>query len=243
MNNSEKKPILSAQNLSIKYGDDIVLDNLNFNLEQDNFCILTGPNGAGKTTLVKILTGIETNFSGNLEVFGLPISKFKNRGEIAYLPQRLNQTSLSFPASVNDILGTNLFKNKDEKWVNNILVKLGILDFKNKLISQLSVGQRQRVWLARSLISKPKLLILDEPISGVDVQNQAEFYSILEDIFEQGVAIILVTHELETVAKSSNLVWCLNQKLIIHQSVKSFTNSSDFEDIYGSSRQHMHHHH
>jgi zinc transport system ATP-binding protein len=238
-----KNLILEAKNLSLKYSDQTVLDNLNFELDQHSFCVLTGPNGAGKTSLVKILVGIETNFSGSLKIFNMPISIFRNNGEIAYLPQRLNQSSLAFPASVNDILNTNLFNNKDAEWEQNILEKLGIANFKNKLISQLSVGQRQRVWLARSLVSKPKLLILDEPTSGVDLKNQAEFYLILEDIVKQGAAIILVTHELETVAKSSNLVWCLNQKLIVHSSVQNFTESSDFQQIYGQSSLHLHHHH
>lgn len=235
--------LVSAQNISFKYGAETVLENLSFNLSPSDFCVLVGPNGAGKTTLVKILTGIEKKFSGSLELFHTSSKKFKNSGQIAYLPQRLNQTSVSLPTSVEDILNTNLFKTQDEVWVKNILEKLHILEFKNKLISQLSVGQRQRVWLARSLISKPQLVILDEPISGVDANNQIEFYSILADMLKIKIAIILVSHELETVAKLANKVWCLNQKLIVHNSVQEFTSSQDFAEVYGQNKTNFSHHH
>ena len=235
--------LVLGQNISFKYGAETVLENLNFNLSPSDFCVLVGPNGAGKTTLVKILTGIEKNFSGSLELFQTSSKKFKNSGQIAYLPQRLNQTSVSLPTSVEDILNTNLFKTEDEVWLKNILEKLHILEFKDKLISQLSVGQRQRVWLARSLISKPRLVILDEPISGVDVRNQIEFYSLLEDMLKLKIAIILVSHELETVAKLANKVWCLNQKLIVHNSVQEFTSSKDFEQIYGQNKTNFSHNH
>lgn len=239
MNNN----VLSAKNLSLKYKENIVLDNLNFKLDKPSFCVLTGPNGAGKTSLVKILTGVEKNYSGNLEIFGDPAKDFKNKGQIAYLPQRLNQTSISLPTSIEDILNTNLFKSKDETWVNYILEKLHIYELGNKLISQLSVGQRQRVWLARSLIAKPELIILDEPTSGIDSVNQSEFYSILDELFKLNISIILVSHELEIVAKSANLVWCLNQKLIVHHSIQEFVGSSDFETIYGQNLTHLDHNH
>jgi zinc transport system ATP-binding protein len=235
--------ILSAENLSFKYGEETVLENLNFQFIDPSFCVLTGPNGAGKTTLIRIITGIEKNYSGALEVFGVPANKFVNKGELAYLPQRLNQTSLSLPTTVNDILNSNLFKTDDIEWVENIINKLNIKELNNKLISQLSVGQRQRVWLARSLIAKPKLIILDEPVSGVDNINQAEFYEILENLFNLNISIILVSHELEAVAKSANLVWCLNRKLIIHKSIDQFTHSNDFEETYGKNHVHLDHKH
>jgi zinc transport system ATP-binding protein len=235
--------ILSAKDLSFRYGDEIILDNLNFNFPNPSFCVLTGPNGAGKTTLIKIITGIEKKYTGELYVFGLPANKFVNKGDLAYLPQRLNQTSLSLPTTVNDILNSNLFKTSDQEWIDGILQKLHIQDFNNKLISQLSVGQRQRVWLARSLISKPKLIILDEPVSGVDSINQAEFFDILNELFSLGISIILVSHELEVVAKSANLVWCLNRKLIIHKSINEFTHSTDFEETYGKNHVHLDHQH
>jgi zinc transport system ATP-binding protein len=235
--------ILSAKALSFKYGEETVLDNLNFQFTNPSFCVLTGPNGAGKTTLIRIITGIEKNYSGSLEVFGVPANKFVNKGELAYLPQRLNQTSLSLPTTVNDILNSNLFKTTDQAWIDNIIKKLNIQEFNNKLISQLSVGQRQRVWLARSLISKPKLIILDEPVSGVDSINQAEFFDILNELFGLGISIILVSHELEVVAKSANLVWCLNRKLIIHKSINEFTHSTDFEETYGKNHVHLDHQH
>jgi len=235
--------IISAIDLSFKYGEETILDSLTFNFPSPSFCVLTGPNGAGKTTLIRIITGIEKNYTGTLNVFGVPAAKFINKGELAYLPQRLNQTSLNLPTTVDDILNSNLFKTVDQEWIDRILEKLHIPDFNNKLISQLSVGQRQRVWLARSLIAKPKIIILDEPVSGVDSINQVEFYEILNELFSLGISIILVSHELEVVAKSANLVWCLNRKLIIHKSIEEFTHSSDLHDIYGSNHVHLEHQH
>lgn len=183
------------------------LENTSLSIDEGDFVALIGTNGSGKTTLVKLLLGILKPTKGKIELFGEDISVFNNWEKIGYVPQKYS-IDRNFPASVNEILGLKGVRNE------LIIKKLGITNVLNKKFSQLSGGQQQRVLIALCLMKNPKLLILDEPTVGVDINAQKEFYKVLKKLNqEEKITIILVTHDIGMISHQVKKVICLNGKI------------------------------
>ncbi|HLC91324.1 MAG TPA: metal ABC transporter ATP-binding protein [Candidatus Nanoarchaeia archaeon] len=190
------KPLISVSNLHFSYGENTILEDINVEIVEHDFIALIGPNGSGKTTLVKVLLGLLQPTSG--EIF-LSIPKEK----IGYVPQRYT-IDKTFPGTVEEILITK---------EGEAIKQTGIKDLLKKKFISLSGGQQQRVLIALALQGSPKLLILDEPTAGVDVQAQQAFYALLKQLNKKGITIILVTHEVGVLSSLVKKVLCINHRI------------------------------
>ena len=192
--------ILEVKNLTVSYSNHTALKDINFKIEEGEYVCLVGENGSGKSTLVKTLVGLLKQDEGEINL-GI------NLDEVSYLSQT-NLKDLDFPATAKEIimLGTQkhgklpFYTAKDKELYNEIIKKMKIEDIVNRRIGDLSGGQKQRVLIARALIRKPKLLILDEPATGLDFNITQELYKILEEENKENkTTIIMATHDLDEI--------------------------------------------
>lgn len=226
------KPLIELKNVSFQYEYTQVLDNISLQVEEGTFLALLGPNGSGKSTLLKLMLGLEKPMSGEINLFGTPSNSFTHREWIGYVSQKSQSFNSAFPATVEEVVKsgltkkTGLFKRfpKDGKErVVEALQAVGMHSFIHRNIGQLSGGQQQRVFIARALVSQPKVLIMDEPTVGIDHENVQSFYDMLAFLNEQqNMTIILVTHDVDTVSDRVSHVACLNQTIHFHGYKKDF---------------------
>jgi zinc transport system ATP-binding protein len=198
--------LLEVQDLSVNLGGLNIIKNVSFDLDQGDILSVIGPNGSGKTTLVKAILGLVA-YKGKVSVNGKPVNKALDL--IGYVPQRF-YFDRNFPITVEEFLSLS-FKGKDLK-NNKVCDQLKVDDLYSKMIGALSGGQLQRVLIARAMLNNPKLLIFDEPTTGIDVGGQDSFYEMASHLNkDHGVAIILISHEVNVVFKYSDKVLCLHE--------------------------------
>ncbi len=192
--------VLEVENLKVSYSNHTALENINFKVNEGEYVCLVGENGSGKSTLVKTIVGLLKQDEGKIN---LNISL----DEVAYLSQT-NLKDLDFPATSKEIIMSGVQKHKklpfytkqDKKDYEEVIKKLKIGDIQNRRIGDLSGGQKQRVLIGRALIRNPKLLILDEPTTGLDYNITKELYKILENLNkENNMTIILATHDIDEI--------------------------------------------
>ncbi len=192
--------VLEVENLKVSYSNHTALENINFKINEGEYVCLVGENGSGKSTLVKTIVGLLKQDEGKIN---LNISL----DEVAYLSQT-NLKDLDFPATSKEIIMSGVQKHKklpfytkqDKKDYEEVIKKLKIEDIQNRRIGDLSGGQKQRVLIGRALIRNPKLLILDEPTTGLDYNITKELYKILENLNkENNMTIILATHDIDEI--------------------------------------------
>jgi len=212
-------PILRAENLGVRYDSGIALENATFELNLGERLAVIGPNGAGKSTLLKVIAGVMSPTDGRVQIFG------NDPGGhicIAYVPQR-NQVDLSFPVSVADVVmmgrvgQLGLFRNpKSSDWelVNRALEVVRMTHLAKRQISQLSGGQQQRMFIARALAQEAELMLMDEPLTGLDINSQEEVFSILDQLKEQGVTIMVSLHDLKVAAQRFERIMLLNHQML-----------------------------
>lgn len=195
-------PIIMVENMSFAYGRDNILTDVNLIIERQEYVGIIGANGAGKSTLMKLFLGQLTPTKGKVVV---------NAESIGYVPQVGFHAVNNFPASVEEIVMTGLhadigmfrFPKKEHKnKVKETLELVGMADYRKRMLSELSGGQQQRVLIARALIQNPELLILDEPLTGIDKEAGEMLYQLLAKLNrEYGITIVMVTHNMEQVAR------------------------------------------
>jgi len=196
-----------------------VLEGIDLVVNQSDFLAIIGPNGGGKTTLLKVILGLVDPDNGEVKVFGK--KPCDGRLLIGYLPQH-RSFDPNFPISVFEVVLMGryhgLFKDystEDEEAVIESLKAVGMLSLKGRQIGSLSGGQLQRVFVARAIVRKPDLLLLDEPMSGIDPEAQKSFYELLQGLNEK-MAIVLVTHDIAAVSTYVETIACLNHRLFYH---------------------------
>ncbi|PNZ80094.1 zinc ABC transporter ATP-binding protein, partial [Staphylococcus petrasii] len=214
-------------------------------INKGDFLAIVGPNGAGKSTLLKVILGLLPLQNGEIFIDGKSYKKNTQSAlKISYVSQKANAFRAGFPASVREVVLSGLTKTKklfqrfnkeDEKLVEDVLSRLNIHHLIDKNIAELSGGQQQRILIARALISNPSVLILDEPTNGIDAKHVSEFYETLERLKQEGITIILVTHDIGVVADTATKVACLNKHLHFHGSTEEFKSLDEVEisKIYG----------
>ncbi len=202
------------------YEDRTALEGINLELPMGKILAVVGPNGGGKTTLLKVLLGLVTPSRGTVEVLGK--TPAEARREIGYLPQVKTQRR-DFPVTALDVVIMGLFPKmgllrwpgqRDRERARRLLEQLELGDLADRPFGELSGGQQQRVGIARALVAEPKLLLLDEPATGVDVVGQEAFYHFLESLRdERGISVIMVSHDIGGVTATADRVACLNRRV------------------------------
>lgn len=231
--------IIKLEHITHKYHHSIALSDVSLEVKQGEFWALIGPNGSGKSTLLKIILGLLTPMEGTVELFGVPIDSFKQQQRIGYVSQKANAFTTKFPATVLEVVKSGLtskkglfkrFTKEDEQRAIDALEVVKMADRQSESIGDLSGGQQQRVFIARALVSKPDLLIMDEPTVGIDRQNADSFYSMLSELNrEYGIAILLVTHEVDLVTQLATHVACLNHTIHFHGMHQDYEKMSEEE--------------
>lgn len=244
---------LDVTDVSFRYGDQQILENITFTIDCGDYLGIIGPNGSGKTTLLKLILGLLEPTSGDIKVLGQPIRQLADRHEIGYVPQRITQSDWQFPASVQEVVESGRtasrglfgsFTSADKKAVKKAIEVTGIGDYRNRLIGELSGGERQRVFIARALASDPKILILDEPTVGVDLDSQERFYTLLCELNKKhDLTILLVSHDIDVVAQEVKTVLFLNKTIIAHGSPKDLLKEGHLEKLYSNQMKFIVHRH
>ena len=192
-------PYLSFENLAIGYENNVILDNLSFSIEKGDYVAIIGENGAGKSTLLKTMLGLIQPLSGKVI-----LADGLKKSEIGYLPQQ-TLAQRDFPASAWEVVisgclarnGLKPFYSKEDKALaKENIKKMGLEGFEKRCYRELSGGQQQRVLLARALCSSNKILVLDEPVTGLDPKVTNQLYEVVEALNKEGITIIMISHDL-----------------------------------------------
>ena len=209
--------------MSFAYGEDRVVDDVSFSLAPGEFVALAGPNGSGKSTLLRLLLGLLRPDTGVVQLFGVDPHALSDRARLGYVPQR-RVLAPDLPVTVREIVSTGRLARRgwwrrarpsDRAAVDHAIESVGLAELSRRPVLELSGGQQQRVLIARALASEPDLLVLDEPIAGVDAESQRQFRdSLVHLVAEHGAAVLLVSHELGAVADD------LDRVLVMKRSIK-----------------------
>lgn len=217
-----------------------ILKDISLNIEPGDYVGVIGPNGCGKSTLLKVILGLVAPAKGEVLVGGLPPAKMRKR--IGYLPQ-LSQIDFNFPATVWDVVMMGRYgrlglgriaDEQDRQAARSAIEQVGLSRQVAAPIGQLSGGQRQRAFIARALAQEPDLLVLDEPITAVDITTQHALTHLLEELSNSGITIISSTHDLNCVASSFNRVVCLNNRLVAIGAPEDVFRQDILNETYGS---------
>jgi zinc transport system ATP-binding protein len=216
------REVIKIENLSVLYGQNYALKDINLTIYENDYLGIIGPNGGGKTTLIKAILGLIPIQKGSIEIFGKKID-YKDR-IIAYVPQ-VNNTDRMFPITVIDnvLLGLTpkrlipfqRFTKKEKQKAYQILEQFDISHLANRLISEMSGGEYQKSMIARAVIQNPKILLLDEPAANVDQHSRFDIYELLNQL-NQTMTILLITHDTLAVSSYVKNLACLDQSLVYH---------------------------
>lgn len=248
-------PVFEVKNLFFKVNDQEILKEVSLAILPGDYCAIIGPNGGGKTTLIRLLLGLEKPTQGEIKLFGNKLKHFKSWQKVGYVPQRAASLDQNFPATVLEVVkmgriaSQGLFSRatqEDREAIHDAMVKMDVLEIQKKLIGELSGGQRQRVMIARALASRPEVLILDEPNTGVDVVSQQRFYKLLKELNQEvKMTIIFITHDIGVIADDIGRLFTVNQTLLTCNNPKEAISCDDMSALYGIDAHliHNHHHH
>lgn len=214
---------IEISGLSVSYPGIQALDNVSFAVGEGDFVGVIGPNGAGKSTLFACMLGINTSYTGTVKLFGQDIRKSRRMlRSLGYVPQILH-FERNFPATVREVVRMGMWQGVREERIDEILQELWIHELEDRRIGELSGGQQQRVFIAKAIVNDPKLLIMDEPVTGVDRASTSLFYGILKDLnSNHGITILWSSHDLESIDMMASQVACLNKRMYFHGPAEQF---------------------
>ncbi|MHB9313966.1 metal ABC transporter ATP-binding protein [Fusobacterium polymorphum] len=222
---------IEIRKLTVAYGENIALENLNLDVEAGSLMALVGPNGAGKSTLIKTILKFLKQITGEIKI---------NGKTLAYVPQR-NSVDWDFPTTLFDVVEmgcygrVGLFKrvSKEEKQkVLKAIEQVGMLDFKDRQISELSGGQQQRAFIARALVQEADIYLMDEPFQGVDSTTEKSIVDILKKLKSEGKTLIVVHHDLQTVPTYFETVTFINKSVIASGKIKEVFTQENIDMAY-----------
>lgn len=226
--------VIEVNNVTFSYGEGLVLQDVNLTVPAGEFLGLIGPNGSGKSTLIKLILGLEQPQRGEIKLFDTPLSSFQSWSQIGYVSQKASSFNTGFPATVYEVVASGLYgkiglfkwlSRKDKQHVHEMIDRVGLSMYRKQVIGSLSGGQQQRVFIARALVSHPKLLILDEPTVGIDAESVEHFYSLLDGLREEyALTILLVDHDIGVITTKVTQIACLNKQLHYHGHPQEFVN-------------------
>ncbi len=231
---------LSVENLCVKANNIHLIENITFSVEEGSIVAIIGPNGAGKTTLVKAILGLIPS-SGSISVFGIPFTGKNSHIKIGYVPQRL-EFDRTFPLTVSELLSFTIppmfsfpfIKKIQETYIDSLLEIVGAKDLAARAIGSLSGGELQRVMIAKAIVNEPKIIFLDEPASGVDIEGQERFHDLIMRLNkEKGLTAILISHDLNIVYRFADNVLCMNRRLICSGKPEETLTDEVIKSVYG----------
>lgn len=247
------KNIIEIRDVSFRYADVDVLTHVTLNVHEGDYLGMIGPNGSGKTTLLKVMLGLVQPSAGGVLLFGKPLRDFRQWSTIGYVPQKATHIDALFPATVREVVAMGRYGVKglfhrldshDHVLVNESLAQVAMDDMGARRIGDLSLGQQQRVCIARALAAQPKIIILDEPTVGIDITAQEQFYSLLKTLnHDLGLTLILVSHDIDVVAHEVTELACINQTLVYHGAPKDFLQGDTLTRLYGKNARLISHNH
>jgi zinc transport system ATP-binding protein len=216
--------LVTVENLSVRYGASEVLHDVSLKIAPDEIVTVVGPNGSGKTSLLRAIVGAVPAAGGTIEMrAGL---------RIGYVPQRLH-VDPTLPITVARFL--RLPGGAAREAIDAALLRAGVPDLGGAQMSQLSGGQLQRVLLARALVRRPELLLLDEPTAGLDQPGSAAFYRLIDAVRrETGCAVLMISHELHVVMAASDRVICLNGHVCCHGTPAHVSSAPEYRALFGT---------
>jgi zinc transport system ATP-binding protein len=217
--------VLEVKNLTVKIAGQEIIKNITFDLPEGIITALIGPNGAGKSLLLKTILGLYP-YQGEIKIMGQNHLKMLNL--IGYVPQNYNIDHI-LPLTVYEFLKLSMPKGD----IDTVLKEIDIENLKNKNISRLSGGQLERVLFARAILSQPKILLLDEPVSETDIAGQKEFYEIIKNLnIKHKVTILITSHEITIIHTFAQRVLCLNHSLICNGDVSELFKEEILKKLY-----------
>src|SRR5207253_2561724 len=219
------------------------LDDLTLAVRQGAFVGIVGPSGAGKTTLLRALLGAVPTIAGSIRIFGEDLSA-GHVPRVGYVPQ-LETVDWNFPVTVREVVAMGLavegrlfslpwLTPTHRHAIHHLLERLGIGELADRHIRELSGGQQQRVFLARALVREPRLLLLDEPTSGVDIKTRHDVLHLLAELNHDGVTVVLTTHDLNSVAAHLPMIVCLNKRVVAYGAPSNIFTPAVLEATYGA---------
>lgn len=261
--------VLDVENVSASHNGVLAISNISFSVAEGDLLGIVGPNGAGKTTLFRSILGLQ-DFQGRIKLFGYDGDQYRSLlPMVGYVPQKVSFEQ-NFPATVYDVVAMGILPSKmvrkgikliqsrgcswnrifgesvrDSEKVEKALEIVGLKSLRDRRISELSGGEQQRTFIAEALVKEPVLMILDEPVTGVDLEVQNKFYSVIRRInSEKKISIIWASHDLSAISDYANKVACMNRDLFFHGEKEEFFSNKDLLKTYSESAMqvHMHNH-
>jgi zinc transport system ATP-binding protein len=221
---------VSVGNLSVELGGRTVLSDINMEVAEGWIAGIMGPNGGGKTTLLRAILGILKPSSGEIRVFGAEPRDAVKKGLVGYLPQRQGKSLLPLTA----LEAVRIGGRSGKKEAIAALETVGMAELAGRSFWELSGGQAQRVSLARVMVERPRLMLLDEPSTGIDTVSQEDFYRLLLRLrAETGVTVILTSHDVGAISSYVDQVFCLNIRLHCHGSASACLTREHLSELYG----------
>jgi zinc transport system ATP-binding protein len=231
--------VIEIANVSVRLGDFLALRDISVNIQTGDFVAIIGPNGSGKSTLLRAILGLVPLESGRIKIFDKELRMIPPEW-IGYVPQ-LKTVDRNFPAVTCDLVASGIHRSwpgiltkKDHESVSEALAMVGAEHLCHKPLGQLSGGEIQRVYLARAIVRKPKVLLLDEPATGIDAVGEDYMYNILDEHLEQAdTTVLMVTHDWLTARHHANRVILINHKLIAEGPPSEALNDKHLRAAFG----------
>ncbi|MBI4433720.1 metal ABC transporter ATP-binding protein [Candidatus Uhrbacteria bacterium] len=245
-------PAITATHLSLARNGEMLVDDFTFSIPAGSYVAIIGPNGGGKTTFVRVLLGFLQPTSGAVRLFDHAPDDASVRQRVSYVPQRGGLLEQTFPATVDEVIAAGRTQRlgmwgrwtaRDHERVAAVCGMMRIAHLRRRVIGSLSGGERQRVLLARALAADPDLLVLDEPIDGLDPGSREEFYAILRQIHAQGTTILFVTHDVHRITTEADSAICLRHELVCHGTHACHISGHELRNIVHRSSAELAEHH
>jgi len=219
-------PVIHLDGVRFGYGPEPALDGVSLTVQPRELCVLLGPNGGGKTTLVKLALGLLQPQQGSASLFGVDVQRFRDWRRVAYVPQRAAGFDAGFPATVAELVEQGRYRGLDplallrpgtSAAATEALRFAGMWEHRNARITELSRGQQQRVLIARAIAQPRDLLVLDEPLAGVDASGQQSFYALIQSLNQdRGMTVVLISHDIGMALRIATKVVSISRDLVFH---------------------------
>ena len=216
--------------VAFNYEDETIISDVSLTIPEGDFTLVVGPNGAGKTTFLRLVAGLLKPANGQITIDGYSVAEAQQKGLLHLVPQIYNKNAAQFPATCGEIVELGLRiqgmgHSERKAKAHQALAQVGMAEFTHRRIGDLSGGQQQRVMIAQALARGPKYLLLDEPTSGIDFQVSAHIFQLLRNLCNQGMTIIMVTHDIVDACQAADQVICLDRHICYNGDSQGFLKS------------------